>query len=42
MRHGRYWAGDDGLAVVAVDLEALEPGFPALVEDTLDTDLMAR
>src|ERR1700759_1425975 len=38
----RHRAGDDRLAVVTGDLEALEPGRPALIEDPLDTDLIAR
>src|SRR6201987_4252597 len=38
----RHRAGDDRLAVVTGDLEALEPGRPALIEDPLDTDLVAR
>ena len=38
----RHRAGDDRLAVVAGDLEALEPGRPALIEDALDADLVAR
>jgi len=38
----RHRAGDDRLAVVAGDLEALEPGRPSLIEDALDTDLVAR
>ena len=35
-------AGDDRLAVIAGDLEALEPGRPSLIEDPLDPDLVAR
>src|ERR1700759_5785471 len=38
----RHRAGDDRLAVVTGNLEALEPGRPALIEDPLDTDLVAR
>src|SRR5262245_33751912 len=38
----RHRAGDDRLAVVAGDLEAFEPGRPALIEDSLDADLVAR
>ena len=34
--------GDDGLAALAGDLETLEAGCPALVEDSLDADLVAR
>jgi hypothetical protein len=37
-----YRAVDDRLAFVAVDLEVLEPGRPALVEDSLDADLIVR
>ena len=39
VRHG---AGDDRVAVIAGDLEALEPGRPSLIEDSLDADLVAR
>jgi hypothetical protein len=35
-------AGDDRLAVVTADRQALEPGRPARVEDPLDADLVAR
>jgi|HubBroStandDraft_3_1064219.scaffolds.fasta_scaffold780631_1 hypothetical protein len=35
-------AGDNRLAVIAVDLEALEPCRPALVEDPHDADLIVR
>src|SRR5439155_2072248 len=38
----RHRTEDDRLAVVTVDLEALEPGRPALIEDSLDADLVAR
>src|SRR6476659_4071724 len=38
----RHRAGDDRLAVLTGDLKALEPGRPALIEDPLDTDLVAR
>src|SRR6266699_2014632 len=38
----RHRAGDDRLAVVTGDVEALEPGRPALIEDSLDADLVAR
>jgi hypothetical protein len=38
----RHRAGYDRLAVVAGDLEALEPGRPSLIEDALDADLVAR
>jgi hypothetical protein len=37
-----YRAEDDRLAVVAVDLQALEPGRPAPVEDRIDADLIVR
>ena len=37
-----YLAGDDRLAAVVVDLEPLEPGRPAPVQDSLDPDLIAR
>jgi hypothetical protein len=38
----RYLAGDDRLAAVRVDLQALEPGRPELVKGTRDADLIAR
>jgi len=37
-----YLAGDDRLAAVVVDLEPLEPGRPAPVQDSIDPDLIAR
>ena len=37
-----YLAGEDRLAAVAVDLEPLEPGRPAPVQDPIDPDLVAR
>lgn len=38
----RYWAADDRLVAVAVDLEALEPRGAAAAEDPLDRDLVAH
>src|SRR5207342_3023502 len=35
-------AGDDRLAVVTADRQALEPGRPARVQEPLDADLVAR
>src|SRR6185437_14172022 len=38
----QHRAGDDRLVVVTGDLEVLEPGGPAPIEDPLDADLVAR